>query len=147
MIISNLNIDTIIDCRQHWVDDRTKDLQEEKTYWINIKDLSRFKKLKRTRENSKPGYVDLDYKSLGSTRRKYIKKNYNRILSGECKWDTLYKNMKVDGWLESHPALIMISNRRTKPKIRDGHHRLGISLELGIEICPVKFYYVWKKLI
>ena len=54
--------------------------------------------------------------------------------------------MKNNGWLISHPALVMITNRRKTPKIRDGHHRLGVAREINMEFCPVKVYYVWKEL-
>jgi hypothetical protein len=141
-----LDYKTIITAREAWVDNRDKMISEEELFWVDISDLYKLRKKRRTRRNSKSGSVDLDYISMGKTRRKFRRNHPDKILDGKEKWDQLTVSMKDHGWLESHPALIMVSNRRSTPKIRDGHHRLGVAMELGITKCPVKFYYVWKEL-
>jgi hypothetical protein len=139
-----ISLDQIKQTREEWVENQSKSIPEKKLYYMSTDDLYKLRKLKRTRQNSKSGSASLDYISMGETKKNFRRSRPDEYVDGETKWDDLVESMKDKGWLESHPALIMISNRRSIPKIRDGHHRLGVAMDLGIKEIPVVVYYVWK---
>ena len=57
----------------------------------------------------------------------------------EEKYDTLYESIKVNGFNEEFPILIMLRRENNADMLFEGHHRLNISIELGLETVPVRF--------
>ena len=140
-----LRFDQLQDARDVWVSDRLKIIPEDTLYMLTIDDLYHTRKLRRTRENSKSGSASLDFVSMGKAKKNFRKQRPDEYVNGQDKWDDLIESMTNQGWLDTHPALIMMSNRRGKPKMRDGHHRLGVAMSLGMETCPIQVCYVWKE--
>ena len=62
----------------------------------------------------------------------------------EERYDTLYESIKKDGFNEEFPILIMLRRENNADQIFEGHHRLNISIELGLETVPVRFIE-WEK--
>ena len=62
----------------------------------------------------------------------------------EERYDILYESIKVDGFNEEFPILIMLRREGGEDQIFEGHHRLNISIELGLETVPVRFIE-WEK--
>ena len=62
----------------------------------------------------------------------------------EERYDTLYESIKVDGFNEEFPILIMLRREGGEDQIFEGHHRLNISIELELETVPVRFIE-WQK--
>lgn len=98
---------------------------------------------KRTRENSRSGAVHDKYNSRA---KEWFKETYpDQYCEGQEKWDRLLDKMDVFGWKPDNPAVIMI-RRKKKCRLWDGHHRLGVAMELGIKYIPVRFKYKLKEL-
>ena len=62
----------------------------------------------------------------------------------EERYDTLYESIKVNGFNEEFPILIMLRRENNADMIFEGHHRLNIAIELGLETVPVRFIE-WQK--
>jgi len=62
----------------------------------------------------------------------------------EERYDTLYESIKVNGFNEEFPILIMLRRENNADMIFEGHHRLNIAIELGLETVPVRFME-WEK--
>jgi hypothetical protein len=62
----------------------------------------------------------------------------------EERYDTLKESIKVDGFNEEFPILIMLRRENNADILFEGHHRLNISIELGLETVPVRFIE-WPK--
>ena len=62
----------------------------------------------------------------------------------EERYDTLYESIEKDGFNEEFPILIMLRRENNDDKIFEGHHRLNIAIELGLETVPVRFIE-WQK--
>ena len=62
----------------------------------------------------------------------------------EERYDTLYESIKKDGFNEEFPILIMLRRENNADQIFEGHHRLNIAIELGLETVPVRFIE-WEK--
>ena len=62
----------------------------------------------------------------------------------EERYDVLKESIKVDGFNEEFPILIMLRREGGEDQIFEGHHRLNISIELGLETVPVRFIE-WEK--
>ena len=62
----------------------------------------------------------------------------------EARYDTLKESIKVDGFNEEFPILIMLRRENNDDKILEGHHRLNIAIELGLATVPVRFIE-WQK--
>ena len=62
----------------------------------------------------------------------------------EEKYDTLYESIKVNGFNEEFPILIMLRRENNADMLFEGHHRLNISIELGLATIPVRFME-WQK--
>ena len=140
-----LELDNIYESNKLWKDKKERLISDSELFYIKIEDLHKLRKKKRNRRNSIRGAVDLEYKSMGRDKRIFKRNNPDKVLDGPEKWDKLVESMEKLGWVDTNPALIQVSNNRDQPKLRDGHHRLAIARELGIEVCPVKIYYVWRK--
>lgn len=54
-------------------------------------------------------------------------------------YEKLRQSMARDGFSESHPIVIWVNRFGKRSAIGNGHHRLSIAIELGIEFVPVKF--------
>ena len=57
----------------------------------------------------------------------------------EERYDTLKESIKTSGFNEEFPILIMLRREGGVDKIYEGHHRLNIAIELGLETVPVRF--------
>ena len=57
----------------------------------------------------------------------------------EERYDTLKESIEKDGFNEEFPILIMLRRENNADKIFEGHHRLNIAIELGLETVPVRF--------
>ena len=62
----------------------------------------------------------------------------------EERYDTLKSSIAVNGFNEEFPILIMLRREGGEDQILEGHHRLNISIELGLETVPVRFIE-WEK--
>ena len=62
----------------------------------------------------------------------------------EERYDTLKESIDKDGFNEEFPILIMLRREGGEDQILEGHHRLNISIELGLETVPVRFIE-WEK--
>ena len=62
----------------------------------------------------------------------------------EERYDTLKESIDKDGFNEEFPILIMLRREGGEDQILEGHHRLNISIELGLETVPVRFIE-WQK--
>ncbi|WP_073272089.1 ParB N-terminal domain-containing protein [Microbulbifer donghaiensis] len=58
------------------------------------------------------------------------------------KYDQLLESIKKHGFSESNPILLMLNRTSDgQDKIRDGHHRLSIALDIDAPLVPVRFVY------
>jgi len=62
----------------------------------------------------------------------------------EERYDTLKESIKKEGFNEEFPVIIMLRREGGKDKLFEGHHRLNIAIELGLETVPVRFIE-WEK--
>jgi len=62
----------------------------------------------------------------------------------EERYDSLKESIEKDGFNEESPILIMLRREGGEDQIFEGHHRLNISIELGLETVPVRFIE-WQK--
>ncbi len=62
----------------------------------------------------------------------------------EERYDSLKESIDKDGFNEEFPILIMLRRENNEDQIYEGHHRLNISIELGLETVPVRFIE-WEK--
>ncbi len=62
----------------------------------------------------------------------------------EARYDTLKESIKNEGFNEEFPILIMLRRENNADQIFEGHHRLNIAIELGLETVPVRFIE-WQK--
>ena len=62
----------------------------------------------------------------------------------EKRYDSLKESIEVYGFNEEFPILIMLRREGGEDQILEGHHRLNISIELGLETVPVRFIE-WQK--
>jgi hypothetical protein len=62
----------------------------------------------------------------------------------EERYDVLKESIDKDGFNEEFPILIMLRREGGEDQILEGHHRLNISIELGLETVPVRFIE-WQK--
>ena len=62
----------------------------------------------------------------------------------EERYDTLYESINKKGFKEEFPIVIMLRREGGEDKLYEGHHRLNIAIELGLETVPVRFIE-WQK--
>ena len=62
----------------------------------------------------------------------------------EERYDVLKESIDKDGFNEEFPILIMLRREGGEDQIFEGHHRLNIAIELGLETVPVRFIE-WEK--
>ena len=62
----------------------------------------------------------------------------------EERYDQLKESIEKDGFNEEYPILIMLRRENNEDQIYEGHHRLNIAIELGLETVPVRFIE-WEK--
>ena len=62
----------------------------------------------------------------------------------EEKYDTLKESIRVDGFNEQYPILIMLRRENNVDMLFEGHHRLNIAIELEMATVPVRFIE-WEK--
>ena len=62
----------------------------------------------------------------------------------EARYDELKESIDRDGFNEEYPILIMLRREGGADRIFEGHHRLNIAIELGLETVPVRFIE-WQK--
>ena len=62
----------------------------------------------------------------------------------EERYNDLKESIDKDGFNEEFPILIMLRRENNADKIYEGHHRLNIAIELGLETVPVRFIE-WEK--
>ena len=62
----------------------------------------------------------------------------------EERYDTLKESIKKEGFKEEFPIIIMLRRENNEDKLFEGHHRLNIAIELGLETIPVRFME-WQK--
>ena len=77
----------------------------------------------------------------------YDGKEETKHLSKEEKqerYDSLKESIKDNGFNEEFPILIMLRREGGEDQIFEGHHRLNIAIELGLETVPVRFIE-WQK--
>ena len=62
----------------------------------------------------------------------------------EARYDELKESIETCGFNEEYPILIMLRREGGEDRIFEGHHRLNIAIELGLETVPVMFIE-WQK--
>ena len=62
----------------------------------------------------------------------------------EERYDELKESIRVNGFDKDYPILIMLRREGGEDRIFEGHHRLNIAIELGLETVPVRFIE-WQK--
>ena len=103
---------------------------------VPIEEIHAYRLMTRTRENSRPGGVHDEYNSRA---KEWFKENHpGQYYEGQEKWDLLVDKMKLEGWKDDNPAVIMV-RREKKCRLWDGHHRVFVARELGIKSIPVRF--------
>ncbi len=60
------------------------------------------------------------------------------------RYDQLKESIEKDGFKEEFPIIIMLRRQGGEDKLFEGHHRLNISIELGLATVPVRFME-WQK--
>jgi hypothetical protein len=60
------------------------------------------------------------------------------------RYDQLKESIKKNGFKEEYPLIIMLRRENNEDKLYEGHHRLNIAIELGLETVPVRFME-WEK--
>jgi hypothetical protein len=63
------------------------------------------------------------------------------VRAGQQKWDGIYESMKDAGYDYCQPISFIIQKSNKKRKLHQGHHRVTIAEELGIEIISVAFTF------
>ena len=56
-------------------------------------------------------------------------------------YDKLKEAINKNGFSPDKPIIIMLRRKNGKDKILEGHHRLAIAIDLGLDRVPVKFVY------
>lgn len=111
-------------------------------YYVDIEELIKYSIIKRNKQNSRNGSI---LKCYDSRKIKQFKQKFpEHYLNGQDKWEKLREELKNKGWIEECPAIIMIRHVG-KCRLWDGHHRLYIAKELGIDHIPVKFIFRHNK--
>ncbi len=62
----------------------------------------------------------------------------------EARYDTLKESIRRDGFNEEFPIIVMLRRENGADMIYEGHHRLNIAIELGLDVVPVRFIE-WQK--
>tara|TARA_B100000959_G_C14663999_1_gene493606 strand:+ start:147 stop:461 length:315 start_codon:yes stop_codon:yes gene_type:complete len=62
----------------------------------------------------------------------------------EARYDELKESIRVNGFNEEYPIIVMLRRENKADMIFEGHHRLNISIELGLKTVPVMFVE-WQK--
>ena len=62
----------------------------------------------------------------------------------ERRYDTLKESIEKGGFKEEFPVIIMLRREGGEDKLFEGHHRLNITIELGLATIPVRFME-WEK--
>ena len=57
----------------------------------------------------------------------------------EERYDTLKESIRHKGFRWKYPIIIKLRRENNKDQIFQGHHRLNIAIELGLETVPVRF--------
>ena len=60
------------------------------------------------------------------------------------RYDQLKESIRINGFKEEFPVIIMLRREGGEDKLFEGHHRLNIAIELGLESVPVRFIE-WQK--
>jgi len=60
------------------------------------------------------------------------------------RYDQLKESIDKNGFNEEFPVIIMLRREGGEDKLFEGHHRLNIAIELGLETVPVRFME-WEK--
>ena len=98
-------------------------------YLRNLRiEVSGGRRMRRERDNAYDGKEE----TLGWTREQK-----------EERYDTLKESIK-EGFKEEFPIIIMLRREGGEDKLFEGHHRLNIAIELGLETIPVRFME-WQK--
>lgn len=96
----------------------TRLIEEDEIFFVPTSELARF--CRRRRLRSLPSW--------------YVLPELGRRLSGAEKWSLLRRSLRDDGWSPSQPACLTVGTNRIR--LANGHHRLAIAGELGIEEVP-----------
>ena len=60
------------------------------------------------------------------------------------RYDQLKESIRINGFKEEFPIIIMLRRESNEDKLFEGHHRLNIAIELGLATVPVRFME-WEK--
>ena len=60
------------------------------------------------------------------------------------RYDQLKESIRINGFKEEFPIIIMLRRESNEDKLFEGHHRLNIAIELHLETVPVRFIE-WEK--
>ena len=137
-IVNKRTKNLILSAVTAYLSDKEKIVETDQIYMVPVDELWVHRIQTKTRKNSRPGGVRMEY---DSRKKKSFKRQFpGEYYSGTVKWDLLYEDMKKNGWSCENPAVFKIRTNR-KSRLWDGHHRLSIAKELGLEEVPVRFIY------
>lgn len=111
---------------RRWVENDEKAYDDSMPQMFPVRDLSRYKEYRWTRDNSRSGYAQVGGKSVW--------------LEGPMKWDALMEDMKLRGWDPDEPLHLHVG-RKGGVKVGEGNHRLAIAESLGMRKVPVRFHF------
>ena len=89
---------------------------------------------------------DLGLELIPRTRENAFKSDKNRRrLSDEERaklYDELKDKIHREGFRQEYPIMVMLRRKDdAEDRILQGHHRLSIAIELGLDVVPVRFVY------
>ena len=83
-------------------------------------------------------------RNLGIERSGKREIGYGEGGGNVVRWSALYESIEKDGFNEEFPIVVMLRRENNADQIFQGHHRLNIAIELGLETVPVRFIE-WQK--
>ena len=99
-------------------------------YLRNLRvEVSGGKRMRRERDNAYEGKEEV----RGWTYEQRVRR-----------YDQLKESIEKDGFNEEFPIVIMLRREGGEDKLFEGHHRLDIAIELGLETVPVRFME-WRR--
>ena len=81
----------------------------------------------RNRDNAYQGYPNKNHPLFGLPKQDALER-----------WDTLFEQIQ-NGYDDRYPLVIDINNTEGRLRLRDGHHRLSIAIELKLTHVPIQF--------
>jgi hypothetical protein len=112
---------------------------ENKIYYGNTLQIFKYRKKTRNIHNSLSRNIDKCKKfNYIKDFFDYFDVTESRIISGKDNYLFLTNSLKKYGWLEDFPITLYYSEKRKRWCTENGHHRINICVEIGINLIPFK---------